>query len=205
MNQYPSTSESLLDVGQRLFAKRGYDASSVRDITSAAGVNLGAVTYHFGSKDALYQAVLERALVPLRETIAATAHLTGPALDRVEAVLRAMFAYLGDHPELPRLIVQQLAAGTELPPVIAATMQANIGVMTGLIQEGQRDGTIRKGDPQLLALSFGGQPIFLALIGHALKQAVGLDPTDPAARKALVDSLVTLVRAGLQSTKEDPS
>ena len=205
MNHASSTPEILLDVGQRLFAERGYAASSVRDITSAGGANLGAVTYHFGSKDALYQAVLERALGPLRETIAATAQPTGPALDRIEAVLRAMFAYLGDHPELPRLIVQQLAAGTELPPVVAATMQANIGVMTGLIREGQRHGTIRKGDPQLLALSFGGQPIFLALIGHALKQAVGVDPTDPAARKGLVDSVVGLVRAGLQSTKEDPS
>jgi len=200
---HTSTPEILLDVGQRLFAERGYAASSVRDITSAGGANLGAVTYHFGSKDALYQAVLERALGPLRETIAATAQPTGPALDRIEAVLRAMFAYLGDHPELPRLIVQQLAAGTELPPVVAATMQANIGVMTGLIRKGQREGTIREGDPQLLALSFGGQPIFLALIGHALKQAVGLDPTDPAARQALVDSVVTLVRAGLRSTKEN--
>ena len=199
------TAESLLDVGQRLFAERGYDASSVRDITAAAGANLGAVTYHFASKEALYQAVLERALVPLRETIHAAAHETGPALDRIEGVLRSMFAYLGDHPELPRLIVQQLAAGTELPPVVARTMQANIGVMTALIREGQRDGTIGEGDPPLRALSFGGQPIFLALIGPALKQAVGLDPTDPAVRKALVDSVVGLVRAGLRSTKEDLS
>ena len=205
MNDSSSTAASLLDVGQRLFAERGYEASSLRDITRSAGANLGSVTYHFGSKEALYQAVLERALVPLREAIHAAAHETGSALDRIEGVLRAMFTHLGDHPELPRLIVQQLAAGTVLPPIIAGTMQANIGVMTGLIREGQRDGTIREGDPQLLALSFGGQPIFLALIGHALKQAVGVDPTDPAARQALVDSVVGLVRAGLQSTKEDPS
>ncbi len=205
MNQSQITAESLLDVGQRLFAERGYDASSVRDITGSAGANVGAVTYHFGSKDALYRAVLERALVPLRETIHAAAHETGPALDRIEGVLRAMFAYLGDHPELPRLIVQQLAAGTVLHPIIARTMQANIGVMTGLIREGQRDGTIREGDPQLRALSFGGQPIFLALMGHALKQAVGVDPTEPADRKALVDSVVGFVRAGLRSTKKDPS
>jgi AcrR family transcriptional regulator len=64
MNQSPVTAESLLDAGQRLFAERGYDASSVRDLTAAASANLGAVTYHFGSKEALYHAVLERALVP---------------------------------------------------------------------------------------------------------------------------------------------
>ena len=68
MNESYTTAESLLDVGQRLFAERGYDASSVRDITGSAGANVGAVTYHFGSKEALYQAVLERALAPLRET-----------------------------------------------------------------------------------------------------------------------------------------
>ncbi|RZA13604.1 MAG: TetR/AcrR family transcriptional regulator, partial [Lysobacteraceae bacterium] len=39
----------LLDTAEELFARRGYNGASIRDITAAAGANLGAVTYHFGT------------------------------------------------------------------------------------------------------------------------------------------------------------
>jgi AcrR family transcriptional regulator len=192
----------LLAAAKQIFAERGFDGSSVRDITAEAGANLGAVTYHFGSKEALYHAVLERALLPFRTKLAETAATPGTPLDRTEAVLRAVFQHLADHPDIPKFIVRQLAAGGEIPAVIRTTMQANIGLMAQLIREGQSDGTIRDGDPQLMALSVGGQPIFLALVGHALRQAVSLDPDDPATREALTESVVRFVRRGLQAEKE---
>ena len=197
-----NTADALLAAAKRLFAERGFDGSSVRDITAQAGANLGAVTYHFGSKEALYHAVLDRALVPFRTKLAETATASGPPLDRIAAVLRALFQHLADHPDIPRLMVQQLAAGGEIPAVIRGTMQANIGLIAQLIGEGQSDGTIRDGDPQLMALSVGGQPIFLALVRHALQQAVSLDSADPTTREALTDSVVRFVRQGLQAERE---
>ena len=56
---------ALLDTAERLFAERGFKSTSLRAITSQAGVNLGAVNYHFASKDALILAVLTRRLQPL--------------------------------------------------------------------------------------------------------------------------------------------
>src|ERR1700722_962748 len=56
----PETPERLLDVAERLLAKRGLDAVSVRDITESAGANTAAVHYHFGSKLDLVGAILER-------------------------------------------------------------------------------------------------------------------------------------------------
>jgi AcrR family transcriptional regulator len=54
------TRERLLDAAERLFATRGIDAASVRDITDAAGANLAAVNYHFGSKHELIVAIVQR-------------------------------------------------------------------------------------------------------------------------------------------------
>jgi AcrR family transcriptional regulator len=54
------TRQRIMAVAERLFAQRGLDAVSIRDITAAAGVNLAAVNYHFGSKQQLVVAVLER-------------------------------------------------------------------------------------------------------------------------------------------------
>ncbi len=59
------TKERILDVAERLFADFGYKATSLRDITSEAGVNLASVNYHFGSKDALLTALLDRRFEPV--------------------------------------------------------------------------------------------------------------------------------------------
>jgi AcrR family transcriptional regulator len=62
-----STKTRILDAAERLLAERGFAAASMRDITAAAGANLGAVNYHFRSKDALIQAVFARRLRPLNQ------------------------------------------------------------------------------------------------------------------------------------------
>jgi len=54
------TRERLLNAGEYLFAERGLDAVSVRDITEAAGANTAAIHYHFGSKPDLIAAILRR-------------------------------------------------------------------------------------------------------------------------------------------------
>lgn len=55
----------LLDTAERLFARKGYYGVSVRDITSAADVRNASINYHFGSKEALFAAVIERRIIPL--------------------------------------------------------------------------------------------------------------------------------------------
>jgi AcrR family transcriptional regulator len=62
-----STKNKILDAAETLFARDGYDATSLRSITTEAAVNLAAVNYHFKSKEALLQAVFARHLQPLAE------------------------------------------------------------------------------------------------------------------------------------------
>lgn len=63
----PSTPDRLLDAAEELFAAYGYNGVSVRDIVEAAKANLGAIPYHFGSKENLFKTVILRRAVPLRE------------------------------------------------------------------------------------------------------------------------------------------
>lgn len=71
MNTYNETDQKLdtkqriLDAAEHLFAKNGFHVTSLRSITGKAGVNLAAVNYHFGSKEALLESVLERRIIPL--------------------------------------------------------------------------------------------------------------------------------------------
>jgi len=61
------TKQRLLDAAERLFAQQGFHAASLRAITGEAGANLAAVSYHFGSKEGLMEAVIDRRLTPLNE------------------------------------------------------------------------------------------------------------------------------------------
>ncbi len=62
-----NTKDRILDSAERLFAERGYDATSLRAITREAGVNLAAVNYHFSSKEALLRSLFGRKLSLLNE------------------------------------------------------------------------------------------------------------------------------------------
>ena len=63
----PDTKTRILDVAEGLFMEHGFEATSLRQLTSAAGVNLAAVNYHFGSKEELFQSVLTRRLDPMNQ------------------------------------------------------------------------------------------------------------------------------------------
>ena len=73
-----ATKERLLDAAEALFMEHGFEATSLRVITATAGVNLAAANYHFGSKEAMFEAVLTRRLDPMNQERVAL-------LDRFEA------------------------------------------------------------------------------------------------------------------------
>ena len=64
-----SRKNDLVAAAERLFAERGYHGATLRDITGAAGVPLGLAPYYFGSKELLFQAVLQRREPQLRATL----------------------------------------------------------------------------------------------------------------------------------------
>lgn len=129
------TRERILDVAERLFADAGFASTSLRDITAEAGVNLAAVNYHFGSKEALLVAILERRIRPVNERRLAlldelesrTTNGGGPTLEQIVTVFvsppfqyaivegtrrREILKLVGQlhsqvNPEIRRLFVQQ--------------------------------------------------------------------------------------------------
>src|ERR1043165_6606444 len=62
-----ATKTRILDVAEALFMEHGFEATTLRQITAAAEVNLAAAHYHFGSKEELFEAVLRRRLDPMNQ------------------------------------------------------------------------------------------------------------------------------------------
>ena len=95
-----STKDRLLDAAERLFSERGYAGTSMRAVTRAAGASVSAANYHFGSKQALLQATLERRVQPVNarriEVLAALEEAAGGAPLAVEAIVEAFVRPLFD-------------------------------------------------------------------------------------------------------------
>jgi AcrR family transcriptional regulator len=90
VNTSVSTKERILGAAELLFAQRGFDGASLRQLTAAAGVNLAAVNYHFGSKDKLVEQVFRHRLDALNERrLTALAKVAGAAGTTLEDVLDA--------------------------------------------------------------------------------------------------------------------
>lgn len=87
----------LAHVAARLFAERGYDATSVREIVEAAGVTKPTLYYHFGSKEGLAQALLTKPVSALIETLERSSELD-EATAAVAAMLEANFAFCRENP-----------------------------------------------------------------------------------------------------------
>ena len=87
------TKEALLDAAEAVFGEVGFQRASIRQIVAKAGVNLAAVHYHFGSKQALLEAVFDRCVAPVNQErlklLAAAEEAAGGAELSLEAVLRA--------------------------------------------------------------------------------------------------------------------
>jgi AcrR family transcriptional regulator len=115
------TRERLLDAAERLFAEAGYPATSLRQITAAAGANLAAVNYHFGSKEALFHAVFRRRVGPVnRERLALLDELErshAPQLPPLRAVLRALVE--------PAAALRRTPEGRPFAALIARSLSAD--------------------------------------------------------------------------------
>lgn len=117
------TTERILDAAERLFMEHGYDAASMRMLTAAAGVNLAAINYHFGSKEGLMQAVFKRRLNWLnRERLRILDDLERKAAGkplRPSQILEAFFGTLltmGEREELGGAVFLRLIGRTLTEP-----------------------------------------------------------------------------------------
>lgn len=169
----------------------------MRQLTAEAGANLGAVTYHFGSKRALYDAVVGSVVTPLAERLESVVSGEASALDRVEEVVRTYFAYLGENPDMPKLMLQELALGGLPTMALGRPMSRVHGALSKLVKAGQSSGEIRRGDASVMAVFMMSVPVHLAVVQAPLRAFAGVEVGGGAGRRRAVELAVTFVRRGL--------
>jgi TetR/AcrR family transcriptional regulator len=132
-----------------LFARKGYAATTVREIVEAAGVTKPALYYYFGSKEGIFLAMMSEALREFEATAARALETEGSAEERVVRFLDGMFALMLEHLDVMR-VLDAIYYG---PPQGAPTFDFEAihkrftDVIGQLIRQGMESGEFRPGDP----------------------------------------------------------
>ena len=116
----PERSRSaILDAAERLFAEQGFDATSLNQVGTAAGVSRGTPGYFFRSKAELYQAVLDRSFAEVRDAVRAGRERALASNENHETILAGAvsdyFDFLAARPNFVRLIEREALNGSRLP------------------------------------------------------------------------------------------
>lgn len=111
----------LLEAAIRLFAHRGFAGASTRQIASEAGVNIATINYHFGGKQGLYQATIDR-LYELALGLDPTplSFVEGTAAERLEALVRLLYRFCREHRDHVRLLMRHVLETGTLPAPVRA-------------------------------------------------------------------------------------
>jgi AcrR family transcriptional regulator len=204
--------ERLLKAATVLFADKGIDGVSTRELARQAGVNLSAITYHFGGKEGLYEAALQyvvdllaprrrQVIEALRDSVAAAdgevERLSEIAANFVRALIAAMTS-----PAFPmqpiRLLLRELLYPTSaFAIVIDGHINPVQDAITGLAAAATR--TDADDDAaKLLGLAVTQQVFMLGLMRPLVLARLGWDEVTPARTETLINATIITVQRILQ-------
>jgi AcrR family transcriptional regulator len=206
------TKDKILDAAERLFADHGFAATSLRQITAEADVNLAAVNYHFKSKEALLSAVIERRLGPINKRRMELldemeARSSNGQLDLKEAVLafmrpafEAKSAKSEDVRHFPRLMARVMAEpGEWSAPVLLPVLHQITNRFMPIFQQamGVEDRTM-----VLWGAQFSIGCMTRCLIAPEFIHTITGQELPPESTEQILDRLVCFVVGGMKALAE---
>jgi AcrR family transcriptional regulator len=140
--------EKLLEAARELFGEQGYDATSIAEIGVRAGIAKSVLYHHFGSKAALYRAVVEADGKALVDAVAVAVPPPGDAGARLRPGIDAYLRFLSDHPATWRLMLRDPPRDPALRRAHDAIGREVGATLRGLLTHQRK----AKGKPELVDL-----------------------------------------------------
>jgi AcrR family transcriptional regulator len=113
------TRERVLDAAEALFAERGYEGTTLRDVATRVGLRIPSLYNHFDSKESLYAAVLERDLGPVLRLLTEFVEQRRDTATAAAEIIGGVMRVLAERPALARLVQHEtLSGGQRLTPML---------------------------------------------------------------------------------------
>jgi AcrR family transcriptional regulator len=191
---------AILDAAERLFAEKGYDATSLNEVGAAAGVSRGTPGYFFGSKQELYQAVLNRSFTEVREAVRAGRERALASSQTPEVILAGAvsdyFDFLAARPHFMRLIEREALSSGPLPEGVAHLSAGQEALAAISAELGLDDAP--SGEASQLLLSIISLCWFPLIHSRTVAPAVGVGLDDAEELERRKRHVIALVLHGLR-------
>ncbi len=193
------TKANILTIARDEFADKGLAGARIDEIAERTNTSKRMIYYHFGSKEGLYQAVLEEAYSAIRDTETTVPIEKMGAEDALRANIRVTFDYHHDHPEFVRLVMNEnIHHGTFITHVagIKRRNKSVIKSLSEIIAKGERDGVFRTGiDPIDLHMTISALCFYNVSNRYTFSRIFNRDMSSADARKRRRDQVVEIVLA----------
>lgn len=142
--------ERILSTATKLFARQGYDGTSLQSIASEVGIQKPSLLYHFPSKAALREAVLEALLARWKDVLPQALLAATSGENRLDATLHEVMSFFHEDPDRARLLMREiLDAPASMRERIQDHLAPWISLATDNIKRGQREEVVRSDlDPE---------------------------------------------------------
>lgn len=197
----------ILDAAEHEFADSGLSGARVDAIATRTDTNVRMIYYYFGSKDALYRAVLERAYGQMRETEQQLRLDTLAPREAIRRLTEFTFDYQQAHPEFVRLVaIENIHRAEHLRALtLIRTMNATvIETISAILERGKAAGVFRTdAEPIGVHLLITALCFFRVANRYTLRTVFPIDPLDPSLqdshRRMLVDAVLGYLGSGAGS------
>lgn len=205
-----NTPERLLDCAERLFARKGFDAVSIREITTCAKSNLAAVNYHFGNKTNLYMEVFRQRWVPrtrkIRKRFNEMLESDTPELKNIVNAVATAFldGPLSDNDRMNhvQLMQRELANPTQALDMVVAEVMEPYQQELSLLIRPHLPAAVDEQRLRLSLLSIIAMTLYFTFTRPAVTRLTGQE-YDETFKSVLIDHITAFALNGINGLKEE--
>jgi len=150
------TKRKIFEAAMELFAQKGYDATSVEEITSIVGIAKGTLYYHFSSKEEIFNFLIEEGMNLLKNSIEIKTSKFTNSIDKIKAVILIQIKSIVKYENLITLVISQMWGKEERNSRCRDYIYEYIKILETIIKEGIEKGEIRNGNPKAIASGIFG-------------------------------------------------
>jgi AcrR family transcriptional regulator len=154
--EYNEKQTAIINTAEKLFAEKGFDGTSVRDIAQEAGINIAMISYYFGSKEKLMEALFENRTTATRLKIEALIQdAEMPHIEKVNTLIDGYVDKFMQRQAFHKIMIREQLVdnGSIISGCIFDVKKRNLDSIKKLIQDGQKAGVFKKNIDVMLMMT----------------------------------------------------
>ena len=197
--------QHIISHAMQLFADKGFEATSIRDLAKVADVNVAMVNYYFGSKEKLMEAIIEEKAAYMKDRIEElNANTAMSEIDKVNALIEDYVNRIVSNPNFHKLLYKELMGSNRenLNQLLTNTFARNTKNFAKIIENGIKKKVFKKVDATLTVASIVGSITQIMMSKNMCNQLMDkpqdYEPyTDEALRKRLIKHIQQMMQSHL--------